>query len=279
METIDGAGAVITGGASGIGFAAARELCSRGARVVLADIEQHTLDGAVTELRDDGFEASGVVCDVRHLEQVEHLADEAFRILGQVRVLFNNAGVGLSGPITQLSHDDWRWVIDVDLWGPIHGVEAFVPRMVEQGGGGHVLFTSSFAGLVPNVGLGAYCVAKYGVVALGEVLARELRDDQIGVTIVCPMMVETNIGTSQRNRGDEYGGSAAPAVPSGAPRRPRPEGLDVLAPSELARLTVDAILANRLYVLPHHDSRVSITRRFERIDRTFGEQEAAGWNS
>ena len=109
----------------------------------------------------------------------------------RVHIVFNNAGIAVGGPVLDMTHDDWRWVIDVDLWGPIHGVEAFLPRIVAQGEGGHVLFTASFAGLVPNRGLGPYCVAKYGVVALAEVLWRELREHGIGVSVLCPMRVGT----------------------------------------------------------------------------------------
>ena len=278
MTTVDelrGAGAVITGGASGIGLATARQLGDRGARVVLADVEEAALAAAVDGLRAAGVEAHGVSCDVRSLTAVQRLADEAFAMLGAVHIVFNNAGVAVGGPVAEMTHDDWRWVIDVDLWGPIHGVEAFLPRIVDQRQGGHVLFTSSFAGLVPNVGLGPYCVAKYGVVALAEVLSRELRPHGIGVSVLCPMRVTTNINSSERNRADDYGGrSASPVVPDQSAGNADLAGR-VLPVDEVAALTVAAITANHLYVLPHDESRESIRRRFERIDRTFDEQAAA----
>lgn len=268
-----GQGAVITGGASGIGFATARRLALGGAGVVLADVEQSALDHAVTRLRDEGVVAHGVLCDVRHLDEVARLADEAFRLLGGVHVVFNNAGIAVAGPITQMTHDDWRWVIDVDLWGPIHGVEVFLPRLLEQGEGGHLLFTSSFAGLVSNVGLAPYSVAKYGVVALAEALAREVKAAGIGVSVLCPMLVGTNIGDSERNRSADYGVPARKGAPAqGVSGQDR-----VLDVDAVAGLTVEALLANRLYILPHQASRGSIRRRFERIDRTFDEQAASGW--
>jgi NAD(P)-dependent dehydrogenase (short-subunit alcohol dehydrogenase family) len=275
VETLNGKGAVVTGGASGIGLATARVLGGRGARLVLADIEQGALDVAVEGLRADGIEAHGVVCDVRSLDQVTAMADAAFDALGTVHIVFNNAGIAVGGPVLEMTHEDWRWTIDVDLWGPIHGVEAFLPRLVEQGEGGHVLFTASFAGLVPNRGLGPYCVAKYGVVALAEVLWRELREHQIGVSVLCPMRVGTNIGHSERNRDEEYGGPSERALVADQDESNEELAGRVLEVDGVAELTVDAILANRLYVLPHEESRRSIRRRFDRIDATFDEQAAA----
>jgi NAD(P)-dependent dehydrogenase (short-subunit alcohol dehydrogenase family) len=278
VENFEGRATVITGGANGIGFATAREFAGRGARVMLADIDPSALDDAVATLRADGVDAHGVVCDVRKLDDVSHLADEAFRVFGDVHVVFNNAGIAYAGPIEQTSHDDWRFVIDVDLWGPIHGVEAFLPRLIAQGGDSHIVFTSSFAGLVPNVGLGPYCVAKYGVVALAETLAREVRPNGIGVTVLCPMIVETNLlANTERVRSADYG----PATPSAAETVQQlasdPTDDSVLNVEDVARLLADAILANRLYVLPHRAARDSIRRRFERIDRTFDDQAAEGW--
>jgi NAD(P)-dependent dehydrogenase (short-subunit alcohol dehydrogenase family) len=274
MDTLNGKGAVVTGGASGIGLATAKVLASKGAKVVLADIEQAALDAAVAGLRADGADAHGVVCDVRSLDAVQAMADAAFAAVGKVHVVFNNAGIAVGGPILDMTHDDWRWTIDVDLWGPIHGVEAFLPRIVDQGEGGHILFTASFAGLVPNSGLGPYCVAKYGVVALAEVLYRELREYEIGVSVLCPMRVGTNIGSSERNRQADYGSAPEQSLVLDQDAGNADLAGRVIEVDGVARLTVDAIDQNRLYVLPHEESRASIRRRFERIDRTFESQPA-----
>src|ERR1700749_548593 len=137
MDGFEGRGAVITGGANGIGLATATEFARLGARVGVADIDVTTLEQYVARLRADGFEAHGVGCDVRHLDDVVNLADEAFRLLGQVDVVFSNAGIVVAGPIAEMTHDDWRWTIDIDLWGSIHAVEAFLPRLLKQGTGGH----------------------------------------------------------------------------------------------------------------------------------------------
>jgi NAD(P)-dependent dehydrogenase (short-subunit alcohol dehydrogenase family) len=176
-----------------------------------------------------------------------------------------------------MTHDDWRWVIDIDLWGSIHAVEAFLPRLLDHGTGGHIAFTASFAGLVPNAGLGAYGVAKYGVVSLAETLAREVKDNGIGVSVLCPMVVETKlVSNSERIRGADYGLSSMPDITGDL--GPLPAQDDSLGVDEVARLTADAILANRLYILPHTAARASVRRRFERIDRTFDDQAAEGWS-
>lgn len=277
MEDLAGRTAVITGGGSGIGLATARLLAAEGTNLVLADIETAALEQARAELGAAGAAVETVECDVADLDAVEHLADRAFARFGAVHVVFNNAGVAVGGPTVEMSHDDWRWLVDVNLWGPIHGVEAFLPRMISQGEGGHVLFTASFAGLVPNVGLGPYCVTKYGVVALAEVLQKELRPHDIGVSVLCPMRVATNIGSSERNRHAHYGGpEASPLVEDQSEDNPDQAGR-VLAVEEVAGHVVDAVRRNRLYILPHDESRPFVENRFDRILRAYpsGQAEAA----
>ncbi len=265
--------AVITGGASGIGFATAKALAQRGSSLVLVDIEPNALARAKQALGTHGVRVETRVCDVSDYAAMQRLASDVMSTLGAVHIVFNNAGVAVGGPISEMSHDDWRWIIDVDLWGPIHGVEAFLPHVRESSriddAGGHILFTASFAGLVPNVGLGPYCVAKYGVVALAEVLHRELRDEGIGVSVLCPMRVGTNIGTSERNRDARYGGEqASPRVPAQDAGNSDLAGR-VLDVDDVAAKVVQAIEAKQLYIVPHDESREFIRRRFARIDRAF----------
>lgn len=262
--------AVITGGASGIGLATAKQLAKRGALPVLVDMQRDALVKAASTFGAAiGGRVDTRVCDVSSFDAMQALATDVMKAHGRVDVVFNNAGVAVGGPIAEMSHDDWRWIIDVDLWGPIHGVEAFLPHMRKARMGGHILFTASFAGLVPNVGLGPYCVAKYGVVALAEVLQRELKPDGIGVSVLCPMRVGTNIGSSERNRDRRYGGAAAsPRVPEQSAVNPDLAGR-VLDVDDVAVRVVRAIDHNQLYIVPHDESRAFIRRRFERIDKAF----------
>jgi len=268
MEQLRNRVAVITGGASGIGFATAEALAREGVRIVLADIEPQALDAAVARIDALGVKAEGVVCDVRDRKAVDALADAAFERMGAVHIVFLNAGVAVSGPVTRMTHDDWRWVIDVDLWGVIHGVESFAQRIVEQGEGGHIAATASFAGMVPNIGLGPYCVAKYGVVALMEVLHRELREHGVGTSVLCPMRVKTNIDASGRNRQSDYGGPEKQNYPEVDESQMAGRQIPVAG---VAQLVVDGIKRNKLYLFPHPEAREFIQRRFKRIDQAFEE--------
>lgn len=267
MKDLDGRVAVITGGASGIGFATAQLLAAEGMKLVLADIEQEALDSAAHTLSRQGAEVIGVKTDVGELAQVERLAATTFEHFGAAHVLFNNAGVAVFGPVQDMTHADWEWILRVDLWGVIHGVETFLPRLIAQQQGGHIVNTASFAGLVANQGLSVYCVAKYGVVALSECLARDVREHDIGSSVLCPMVVDTQINHSARNRPDAFGGPGIQLDVS--PEQAEKMRGRVLPVAGVAAKVVKAIKHNELYIVTHEESREFIRRRFERIDRAF----------
>ena len=257
--------AVITGGASGIGLAVARALGREGARLVLADIEAGALDAAVQDLAGAGIEVIGVRTDVGDRASVQTLADRAWDRFGAVHILMNNAGIATFGPAQTTSHEDWAWSMQVNLWGPIHGVEVFADRMVRQGAGGHVLFTASFAGLVANRELAAYNVTKAGVVALAESLQKDLRGTGIGVSVLCPMRVVSNIENAARNRPAELGlGQAARSDVEAGAQQGR-----ILETDSVAELVLDGIRHNRLYIHTHKEAEPLVARRAERIGAAF----------
>ncbi len=261
--------AVITGGASGIGLAVARALGKEGAKVVLADIEGRALDGAVRLLESERVEALGVVTDVSDRSAVERLAGATWKRFGSAHVIMHNAGVAVFGPVQEMALADWKWTVDVNLWGPIYGVEVFLPRMLAEGEEGHMVFTASFAGLVPNRNLGPYNVTKAAVVALAESVHKDLRGTKIGASVLCPMRVSTQIDQSARNRPTELGGTAA----NRSYTEEELGGLQgrTLAVEQVAPLVLDAIRHNRLYIHTHREALSYVKGRAERIMSAFDE--------
>jgi len=273
LDSFFGTVAVVTGGASGIGFATARALAREGAAVVLADVEDAALERAAAQLRAEGAEAVAERCDVGDLAAVRRLAERTFGRFGKVNILFNNAGVAIAGPVWEMQHEDWEWLLRVNLWGVIHGVEAFLPQMLESGEPGHIVNTASFAGLVPNDGLSVYCVTKYGVVALTECLARDLRGSNIGASVLCPMRVATNIDDSARNRPPELSSGRQSQPAAGQPRAMVGR---VISSEEVAQRVLEGIRRGELYIHTHAEARPFIRRRFERIDQAFDALEPGG---
>jgi NAD(P)-dependent dehydrogenase (short-subunit alcohol dehydrogenase family) len=255
MRDLAGRVAVVTGGASGIGFGLAEAFAARGMKVVLADIEAEPLEAAARTLRESGAEARGVRCDVADAASVAALRDEALAQFGAVHVLCNNAGVaGTGGGATwEAPPEEWDWVMGVNFYGVIHGVRAFLPAMIEQGAPAHVVNTSSMAGLIHGAGI--YGVSKHAVVALSESLWGELRGrgHPIGVSVLCPGWVRTRIMESERNRPEaprpDPGERAAEVeLMRGIIAKLVERGLE---PLEVGNIVVDAILSDRFYVLPH----------------------------
>jgi NAD(P)-dependent dehydrogenase (short-subunit alcohol dehydrogenase family) len=203
LPDLRGKAAVVTGGASGIGKGIAARLIAEGMRVIIADIERGALEKTAAEL---GATAAGV--DVSDAGSVAALAERAIAEFGTVHVVCNNACVGPMAPVADLTMADWDWIIGVNLYGVIHGVQTFLPVLKANPDGGHIVNTASMAGLVAPPRMAAYCVTKFGVVALTEVLAAELtaEDSKVGVSVLCPGTVRTNIGASSRNRPQHLAG-------------------------------------------------------------------------
>jgi NAD(P)-dependent dehydrogenase (short-subunit alcohol dehydrogenase family) len=256
--------AVVTGGASGIGLGMARALADAGAKLVLADIEEEPLSAATKALREAGAEAVGVRCDVSDASSVDALRDETLSSYGAVHVLCNNAGVGGGNPapIWDQPTEEWDWVMGVNLDGVIHGIQRFVPVMVEQGVPGHVVNTASIAGLVNGAGI--YGVTKHAVVALSEAMYRDAqaRGLPIGVSVLCPGWVNTRIHEAERNRPEAPRETQAPLDPIVQQMRDFvvqqiQQGMD---PKDVGRQVVAAIRENRFYILTHPGhQRVSTT--------------------
>lgn len=203
MQDFTGKVAVITGGASGIGLALARQAAAEGMKLVLADVEQNALDNAAAELRAAGAEVLPVGTDVSQLADVEMLAERAFARYGGVHLLCNNAGVGSSvgGSVLTGTIVNWQWLLGVNLWGVIHGVHVFAPLLLEQNEPAHVVNTASVAGLIAGH-LGIYTVTKHAVVALSESLHEELTrmGTPLRAHVLCPGTVATALTGARRNR-------------------------------------------------------------------------------
>ena len=194
--------AVITGAGSGIGRATALRLGGLGATVYAADIDAPSAEATAGEIRRQGGGATAHALDVADANAVEVLAAEVFAADGRVDVLHNNAGIAHSGPVEETPLEDWRRIVEINLMGVIHGIHAFVPRMLEQGGESQIVNTASGLGLIAGVELAPYCTTKFAVVGLSESLNAELRPRGIGVTALCPGIIATNIVTESTARGD-----------------------------------------------------------------------------
>jgi len=270
MDEFEGKVAVVTGGAAGIGLAMARRFGAAGMKLVIADIQPDALDESVAALRSDGLDAIGVVADVSDRAQVQAVADAAMEAHGAIHLACNNAGVGSGGLTWELTEADWKWVLGVDLWGVIHGVGIFTPLIIASGGG-HVVNTASMAGLTSPPYMGPYNVAKHGVVALSESMYLELQmaAPSVGVTVVCPGWVQTQIHNSMRNRP-----TTGEQAPDSSVTEADAENLrnfigaliaDGLRPDDVAEQVFDAVAHNRFYVLTHPEWSGMVQRNTERM--------------
>ncbi len=193
MKDFNGKVVVVTGAASGIGREIALAFARRGARLAVADIDEDRLPGVKEEIAAMGNQVNSWVVDVSQADAVKDFCDDVYREMGRADVLCNNAGIGMGGKFEDTTLEDWEWIVGVNLWGVIHGCHYFYPRMIEQGGGGHIVNTASGAGLAPLPILVPYCCTKYAVVGFSETLRAEAALHGIGVSAICPGIVITNI--------------------------------------------------------------------------------------
>jgi NAD(P)-dependent dehydrogenase (short-subunit alcohol dehydrogenase family) len=268
MREFAGKTAFVTGGAAGIGLALGRAFAQARMNVMLADIEPGALEAAVASLSALGPDIRGVVCDVADPASVEAAAKASLDAFGRVHVVCNNAGVAAGGGIDNISLDNWRWVIDVNLMGVVYGIRSFLPHIRGHGEGGHIVNTASMAAMSGGLGLSPYTASKFAVVGLSEGLAEQLRPFGIGVSVLCPSYVRTGIGESGRNRPQRYGptpsldpNSPAAAIVAAIASRLQ-AGLD---PAAVAARVLDAIRNDELYVFTHPNMREEVDGRFAAI--------------
>jgi NAD(P)-dependent dehydrogenase (short-subunit alcohol dehydrogenase family) len=268
MRELAGKTAFVTGGASGIGLALGRGFAQAGMKVMLADVEAAALQAAVKSLQEFAPDVRGTLCDVADPASVEHAAKTSFEAFGNVHVVCNNAGVAAGGGIDNISVDNWRWVIDVNLMGVLYGIRSFVPHIRAHGEGGHIVNTASMAGMNGGLGLSPYTASKFAVVGMSEGLAVQLKPHGIGVSVLCPSFVRTRIGESGRNRLERYGPVQPldPASPAAAMVAEIGRRIEAgLEPADVAARVLAAIRDDELYVFTHPGMRAEVEERFAAI--------------
>lgn len=258
MKSLQGRTAAITGAASGLGRAMALAFAGEGMNVALADVDEKGLE-------ETARLANGAFCkrvDVSKAAEVDAFAAS----LKEVHVVCNNAGVSPLGPLWENTVEDWQWALGVNLWGVIHGVRAFVPRLVAQGEG-HVVNTASVAGLISPPGMGIYNVTKHAVVALSESLHHDLRmqESRVGVSVLCPAYVPTGISDSERNRPKELLSKRTPQQEAMAQNLRKAVASGKLSADDVARAVVAAVKEDRFYILTHPRIKGAIRARMEDV--------------
>ncbi len=269
MRDLKGKVAVVTGGASGIGRALAERFAREGMKIVVADVEEGPLGELRESLAKSGTEVLAVRTDVSRSAEVQELARRTFEKFGTAHVVCNNAGVGSGGLMWQVSEPEWSWVLGVNLMGVVHGIRAFVPRMIEQGEG-HVVNTASIAGMLTGPGMGPYCATKHAVVAMSECLHHDLSlttGGKVKVSVLCPAWVKTRIADSGRNRPKDARAGEAPR----SEQEKMMEGMirsaveNGIPPEVVAEKVLKAIVEEKFYILTHGKTKKNVETRMRGI--------------
>lgn len=256
--------AFITGGANGVGLGQAKVFAKAGAKVVIADVRQDSLDAAMTYFDKTDYSIHPLLLDITDREAYARAADETERVFGPVQLLFNTAGVSAFGPLEKSTYEDYDWLMGVNFGGVVNGIQTFVPRMIEYGQGGHIVNTASVGGIISGGPAGIYCAAKFAVRGLTEALRTELEKYDIGVSVLCPANVNSNIAESSVTRPDELSNSGYNLNDDvlASLRKIYSAGMD---PEELAVAVMDAIKENQLYIIPYPEVRPDLERHFNAI--------------
>ena len=271
MEHLEGRTAFITGGASGLGFAMAKAFAGAGMKIAIADVEDGALEKAVVALKEANADVIGIKLDVRDRDAMDAAAAETKAAFGNVHLLVNNAGIGAGGPVQDMTHDDWDWSIGVNLNGVVNGVQSFLKDMIAHGEGGHVVNTASMAGIFGAPGMGPYAATKFAVVGLSESMNADLAETNVGVSVLCPAFVKTNIFDSARNR---------PAELADTVERERTPEMEAMAeeimrtaqePDDVAQRVLEAVREERFWIFTHGELKDMVRMRSEMLLGEFPE--------
>lgn len=266
MKEFKGRVAVITGAGSGIGLGMARMFAKAGMNVALCDVRADALGNALKEVEEFGRRAIGLEVDVANADQMETAAARVEAELGRIDIACNNAGIAIyPRPVAEFTQADWEWILGVNLHGVINGVRAFLPRIQKHGEGGHIVNTASIGGFQVQKGrrTAAYATTKFGVVALSEGLQNDLEDTNLGVSVLAPSAVDTEIYRASEYRPDRFGGPVA------KPNTPLPDLSGGLHPDAVGRRVLQAIRDDEFYIFTHVSTRDVLARRHARIIHAF----------
>lgn len=264
MRDFAGKTAFITGGASGAGLGQAKVFGDAGCRVVIADIRQEAIDAALDVLRGRGIAAHGIRLDITDRQAFAQAAEESERVFGPVHLLFNTAGVSIFGPMERATYEDYDWIFGVNMGGVINGMQTFAPQMIAHGEGGHIVNTASLGAFVANSGSGIYSASKFAVHGLSMAMRDALAPYDIGVSVLCPANIRSNIAESVKTRPAHLSNSgfAVDEREIAALHEIYAQGMD---PEELAGHVKQAIEENRFYIIPYPEARPMLEAAFQQV--------------
>jgi NADP-dependent 3-hydroxy acid dehydrogenase YdfG len=267
MKDVAGKVAFITGGASGLGLAMANSFSAAGMKVAIADIEESALHAAAESFSNTNAEVITMQVDVTDRDAMADARQRTLDAFGKVHVVCNNAGVALNGNIADMTYQDWDWVMKVNLDGVINGIVTFIDDVKSHNEGGHFVNTASIAGQYGIPTLSVYVASKFAVVGISESMRADLAQDNIGVSVLCPGIVDTGIGSSERNRPDIFGGSATPSMTQQGSELPAE--MNVMEPSAIGDIVLHAVLHDQFYILTHPEFAPIVQKRGDEIAASF----------